>query len=353
MALHLSGRAVLRNLFPIVILLYTLTVAAAPTEPLSAFGRDAGLLTSPDSRTFISSLQSRNWPFATIDKANIAGGMELFSHRVQSDKLNKDLTLSWSIYETGKTPIFLSFPGADDYFDREVRHPVFLATLQSSSGAMKAFFAVTLLKNKAGSQEGIIEYIMSPNGDGLAEEILLFLKHEFSSLFHLTKLYAELEWAGREYWARPQFGFALSDLQPIVLVNDSQTTFRELVRQNFGRFLQDHAISPQDLWMTKEGQEIEFDWSKLQSPADLLTIRAKNKKKIVVEALKAHNRIQRRLLNVGPAFLLASHQEKTGQSVRISVGGKAYSDSAMPPWFGVLESGCQKALSSRLSDESK
>ncbi|MGE3759660.1 MAG: hypothetical protein AB7H97_17975, partial [Pseudobdellovibrionaceae bacterium] len=129
-----------------------------------------------------------------------------FFTRIHSLK-NSDFNLTWSVFRTGRKPVFLTFPGGRDHFATAATYPVFLATIQNSKDEMHGFFAVTFLKSQDGTQEAIIEYIMTDNSGSLGEDILMFLKEEFSAAFGISKLYAEMEWAGREYWARPQFGF--------------------------------------------------------------------------------------------------------------------------------------------------
>ena len=72
-------------------------------------------------------------------------------------------------------PVFLTFPSSQTYFLNQNERPVLLATVMASADKMTGFFAVTFMKNTRGEQEAVIEYIIAPQSDGLAEEIILFL----------------------------------------------------------------------------------------------------------------------------------------------------------------------------------
>jgi hypothetical protein len=199
-------------------------------DTLEVLTKDSELLSSPDSKSFRDSLSRVAWPFK-IKKEKIDYILSEFIEKFQSGK-NDDFEISWSVYESQRKPFFLSFPGAIEYFQSQNKMPVFLSAIQLNKKVV-AFFAVTFLISKAGGHEAIIEYIMSPNSGGIGEKILLLLKGEFTTAFNLSKLYAEMEWRGREYWARPLFNFTLSDLQPIVCLNGCEIKFEDLIKRNF------------------------------------------------------------------------------------------------------------------------
>lgn len=314
-------------------------VLAASAGPLESFEQDSKLLSSPDSKAFVASLKPAVWPFRDVAKTAAIDTLHNFLTHIHSLK-NSDCNLTWSVFRTSRKPVFLSFPGSDSHFAAAATNPVFLATIQSSE-RMHGFFAVTFLKARDGGQDAIIEYIMTSNGEDIGEEILLFLKNEFSAVFKISNLYAEMEWAGREYWARPEFGFGLSELQPQVVVNGVEIPFRRMMRGNFANFLKRHSLSAEDLIIAGGGRTFPFSWNDIQDPGDVRLVMAKDLRRISVGVLKAHGTTQHRRLHVGKAFLLANHQVEDGQ---VLIGGKAYSDSAMPPWFGVVSSNCENSV---------
>lgn len=160
----------------------------------------------------------------------------------------------------------------------------------------------------------------------------------------LEKIYAELEWAGREYWARPEFGFELSPSQPRVIVEGEERSFDDLIRFNLANFLEQNALNPQELVVETEDGIQPFELKNVGSAADLLGLRRRNNQRIAVEVLKHHKDVKSRPLHVGRAFLMANHAPRSDQKTAVTVSGKSYSDSAMPSWFGVIHTGCDGKL---------
>lgn len=306
--------------------------AADPASRLQSEGR---LLISPDSRAFVGALQPAQ-VFTKVEKDQLAKQMDSLAANLRSP-------IIWETYLTAKPSVFMSFPGASEHFDARERYPIVLGTIQSPSNSLTGFFAVTLLTTKTADREAVVEYIISPNGNGAAEALLLFLKDGFSKALNVKKLYAELEWAGREFWSQPQFGFELSALQPSVRIHGRDSSFAELIQFNFSNFLKEHSLSTSDLRIVRDGKIADFDREQIVSPGYLRLVQRKDGQKVSVTVLKSFELVQQRLLHVGPAFMLADHTVKNGTSP-VTVGGQPKSLSALPSWFGVIHNRCADIL---------
>jgi hypothetical protein len=110
-------------------------------------------------------------------------------------------------------------------------------------------------------------------------------------------------------------------------------------------FLKKYSLNENELIVIENNIEKPFAINNIHSPADLLTVQKRDGRKIKVNALIAHELNQKKLLHVGTAFLLGNHISHNDQSDKVTIGNKPYSDSAMPPWFGVIKSNiCQDLL---------
>lgn len=320
---------------------YACSAFAWTPDPIVAFRKDQHLLVSPDSHAFIEALKTAAWPFSNIQRIQVEQAIRTFADRLRaSSKYGDDLQISWALYQSERLPPLRSFPGAAEYFENQKSIPVFVATIQKPGGAMLGFVAASILKRNNGDLEAIAEYIVSPGGNGLGGELMMFLENQFAQSFEIKKMYAEMEWAGREYWARPQFRFALSPLQPKVTMNGQQVPYPFLMQSNFRKFLGERGLSEADLYIASGNSVLPFDWNKMLSPADIRMVKRLDGGKVSVQTLKSFDFVKNEWLDVGAAFLLSDYHTKADRDDGIRVAGKAYSNSAMPPWFGVIDFSC-------------
>lgn len=321
-----------------LILLSPLAVATS-ADLVTTLKTDAYFLMSPGSKTFFRRLQKSPWPFLDVSESSA----EELMHRL-AVKIPDGFQVEWSVYRTRRRPTVLNFVGSGNHFMHEGTRPVIVATIRSANARIVGFFAITFLNTQDQVREAHIDYIVAPNGNGLARDVLMFIRQDFSAVFHLRTLYAELEWAGREYWARPEFGFRLSPLQPSVMYDGRKVSYEVLLLFNFGAFMRAHNVIDRDLCLhLTDGSVIPFDVHYTNSPSLIRCVRRRDGQRVAVNVLKSSENIQPRRLHFGHAFMVSDHQPRKDQLIRVRMGGIDYSDAAMPPWFGVTQP-CEEFL---------
>ena len=322
-----------------LILLSSPSEATSNNDVVTALRQNPYFSMSAGSKIFLRRLQKAPWPFLDVSESSFE---ELI--RKLNGRIPEDYEVDWSIYRTRRKAAILSLVGSSGHFFHEGSHIVLVATIRDPSNRMVGFFATTFLHTLDHAREAYIDYVVAPNGDGLGREILAFLRREFSQTFALRSLYAELEWAGREYWARPEFGFRPSPLQPTVMYGGRRVSFEVLMVFNFAGFMRAHGIIDRDLCLRQEdGSEIPFDISQTNSPSMLRCIRRRDGQRVLVGVLKSPSHIQPRRLHFGHAFMVSDYHPRKDQLIRVRMGGIDYSDTAMPPWFGVTDP-CEEFL---------
>lgn len=211
---------------------------------------------------------------------------------------------------------------------------VLLGVFQNrSTSEPVGFFAINFRAFIPGEPEAI--------GDLLKTDLTLNLRGIFTPFFSTYDTLMALHrvrkerllagWSGRFIWAtKASYEF---DADSRYSINGSSVSPVVLIRENFERFLAHHKIAMEDL--NYRGSPL-VSLAQITRPADFLKIRHRTGQRVRVQAyvdcekLRAPDEYP-----VGMAFLLSDSRAQPDQSNQISLGGRSYSDRAMPAWPGV------------------
>jgi monoamine oxidase len=152
----------------------------------------------------------------------------------------------------------------------------------------------------------------------------------------VAREFVEADWIGRLVWA----DYYDIDETHFYIENGHRLSTVEVWRRNFVRFLRWHDLRFADLTLsTPAGKQPLTHPEQLAVPGDFARIEHRHGTLVSVDVLldDSPRRVERRLLPVGRAFMLADFTDTHDNTVELIDGyyGEHLCDRTMPYWFGV------------------
>jgi|GEM_PF-6589160 len=201
------------------------------------------------------------------------------------------------------------------------------------------FFSIHFRRSNTGQPEAIGDLLKTDLSGDLGGIFAPFFS-TYETLIAIHRVREErilAGWTGRLIWAAK--GLYEYDQDYSYNLNNRSVAPVVLVRENFARFLDHHEIRMEDL-SYRGGPLVSL--AQLGKPADFLKVRHREGKKILVQAYVDSGEVRAEdEYSVGMAFFLSDSRPQPNQSNEIWLGGRKYSDRAMPAWPGIrIHAGC-------------